>query len=257
MNNPHKLVSGLIVGLLMLSAISGGIYLYAKNNIDNKPKAEVAKETKTTPKSKETKKVTTPSTVAAPKEENKTPQATTNLPSSVVSKNTTPAAPEKPAQPVVVVTEKSFTNEFFPNFKLNYPSDWTFSTFTLPSRSIPGMDLLERTIILKKGNTSITVHSKPNIGYTCTGIPTLQAPVLANINSTGISRYNAVSGTGNYYVAAIGMVDITCNEIAFNIASTIINAHTHQPIHYALWAQVEGADNLNQADQIIAKSVWR
>ena len=53
---------------------------------------------------------------------------------------------------------ETYTNEYFPDFELNYPADWELAT-TTENSSIPG--LLNREIILTKDRRSILVVLTP------------------------------------------------------------------------------------------------
>jgi hypothetical protein len=105
-----------------------------------------------------------------------------------VIKNLPVQEPQTSTTPVS--TTKTYTNQYFPNFKLVYDQSWKFETST--SKSNLATNLLERRITLSKNGTKLSFYLSPFIVGGCEGDD--NTPVKINQK---FSRYNMGS---NQYV---------------------------------------------------------
>ena len=160
--------------------------------------------------------------------------------------------PEKPT-----VSNKYYTNNFYPGLKMVYPSDWKFSTSTKEHYKYSG--LLERTIMFSKGDTNVVLALIPKASSGCRGGGVVASPSRSNINNTGISRYQRNQSNG-FYSRKNGSVNTSCyfNQV-FPVQSNI----THQDypgggnVEYWGFANVSGTQHLEEADTIISRSTIR
>ena len=96
-----------------------------------------------------------------------------------------------------VVTTETYTNQYFPDFRLVYPSDWEFETRTNSSSISAG--LLSRNIRLTKNNRAINLYLSPEIIEPCVGLgpegytsPYDQYKIISELNN-GVTA--AISNT--------------------------------------------------------------
>ena len=99
-------------------------------------------------------------------------------------------------QPVKqAVTTETYTNRYFPDFKLVYPSDWKFSTQTETSYFSP--QLLDREITLTKGDMTLVLDLRPVTSqdrfYRCNPVGPVDYEVQTEL-SGGIKEYTMLSG---------------------------------------------------------------
>jgi len=84
-----------------------------------------------------------------------------------------------------------YTNEFLPNFKLNYPEDWKMETTTKPTNIY--QNILRREIILTKNNSKMIINLGPIIPTGCSGGE--EIPALANLGN--FKRYKVLENPYN------------------------------------------------------------
>jgi hypothetical protein len=90
------------------------------------------------------------------------------------------------AQPVQnQIAQKIYTNEYFPNLKIVYPSDWEFKTETSKSRYD---GLLEREIILSKDETRLVFDIEPTFATGCGGYDQPD-PIPSYTTKNGLKEY--------------------------------------------------------------------
>ena len=100
------------------------------------------------------------------------------------------------------VTTETYTNQYFPDFKLVYPSDWEFSTTTQTSAYYP--ELLNRTIELRKDEATLSFGLQPLSRVGCGGPGSSYTPKSGFTTSSGLSEYaqEGAPGTRYYYQSA-------------------------------------------------------
>jgi hypothetical protein len=276
MNNSHKIVTALVSGLLVLSIIGGGVYLYAANNKkgDNNAKASTTTETKKEPtpevkkdevKKDDTKVAELSSKVAELQTQVSAQDATLKAAETkkiedqkieeqakLLAQSIAPLVPATPAQSAV--SAGSYTNPFMPGLKVNYPSGWAFNTTTAPAGKMGTATLVSRTITLTKGGTKITLSIFPLNGSPIEQ-PNLSFDMLkSNINGSGINRYDSATGVGDYYGRQTGRGCIKMFPIQTNIKTGLAGIPY---VDSVLVAYVQGAQHVAEADQIIANSNFR
>lgn len=113
------------------------------------------------------------------------------------------------AQPQI--TEQTYSNQFYPNFRLVYPSDWKFSTYT---EKVTYNKLLRRHVTLQKNNSQLTMRLQPKIPAGC-GPVFEDTPINYDIPGDYNEYYNEI--TGKHYYSKEGICSAFVNIINTNI----------------------------------------
>ncbi len=181
---------------------------------------------------------------------------------------TAPAKVEPPQdQPDVEeepqITEQVYTNPFFNNLKLVYPSDWSFNSFTEPEFYD---NLLTRYIELKKNNSTLTLKIQPKIIAGC-GPFFEETPMHYNIPGSYNEYYS--SADNNHYYGVQGDCTTFANILTSNIDVDFNDKYAQfagqgdQYVIYQLTIQTNGNINnfpeaeRNEIRKIIENSTFR
>ena len=162
------------------------------------------------------------------------------------------------AQTITEETQQIFSLSSLDNFNINYPSSWTLDTSTTQSSYI---GIKKRLISLNKGDTVITIESRPRVSSGCEVLgdtPTNQ-PLSKNILNSGISRYDTDSG--DYYAPSVSP-HFNCEfERIFLISSTIQSPQTYKDIFnedfvtFYITTKLNGTEFIDEADQIVVNTL--
>jgi hypothetical protein len=186
--------------------------------------------------------------------------------------------PNTSTQPVETTpSPQTYTNQFFPNFSLNYDDSWEFDTTTQPS-SVDG--LATRNIALSKGDTTLYFNTALSLEVGCgpgSDIPTI-TPSVNNISGSGFSRYpvGSIQSTDFTYLETSGVIpscfwasipiiatnlptsnyDLNQSSLQYILSQRQINADPNS-VYYYLFVSVDGTEYLDEADQIVVNSIIR
>ena len=147
-------------------------------------------------------------------------QSSVTSPSSSVQSSTTiPSISSQssiPSGPTLI----SYKNPYFPNFELNYSSDWNVKNTTKPS---PYIGLLERTISFSKNTTKFEVFLTPFPRSGCGGSGFIQSVNSVDLGN-GISRIRVNFEGGDSYQEYTKSNSPTPNCYQSNVINSNIQA---------------------------------
>lgn len=157
----------------------------------------------------------------------------------------------------------SYTNDFFPLSEINYDDSWEFNTTTQPSRYD---GIVDRTILLTKGDTTLTFVTQPPFPAGCG--PFIDEdpiePVKKSVEGSQFDRYD-LGAQGNVYVRnnILGPIYESC-ALSFNVFIRSNIEYEQLSEYYGpdggviFWMNitVEGSEYIDEADEIIANSVF-
>jgi hypothetical protein len=226
----------------------------AKSESSTNSKTVDSKQSETKTTDSNTKSETTPVT------SNSTTNSTNTEPSTTTTttQTSTPAPVTSTTTTTPKVETQTYTNPYFPNLKVVYDKSWKFSTSTQDS-SVKG--IVNRTIILNKGATSLKFELKPSLESGC-GVPEdMKKPLLKNVKGSKFNRFDFGVG-GDVYTSKSDTIYLSCPLSFINIVQSSISADDFpnpfyskgQKYPFELIASVKGAQYLDEADQIIADS---
>jgi hypothetical protein len=117
-----------------------------------------------------------------------------------------------------IITTESYTNPYFTDFKLVYPSDWKFSNTTTNS---PYPELLSRKLTLTKQDVSLDITLSPKIVTGCGPIvePKSKAyDIPGDIDEYSGTIYSDIKGIIYTYYGKNGDCAVLSNTINTNIS---------------------------------------
>lgn len=190
------------------------------------------------------------------------------------AQNNPTSQPQVSTQPIA--NSKTYTNKYFPNFKLVYPDTWKFETATKnPEDMVSGQNpypgLLARDIILLKNNIKINVNLYPYVFQGCGGAG--EPGKLASFDN-GIKKYDL--GGGAFFYATNPLACPQSQQLASNLQSKDYpsyskeqqenpNATKNGKVNYRFAINVNYLDGneiketdplISEVDQIIGQSKW-
>ncbi|MEM1312593.1 MAG: hypothetical protein AAGF07_03975 [Patescibacteria group bacterium] len=150
----------------------------------------------------------------------------------------------------------SYTNPYFDNLKINYSSDWEFTTNTTASRY---SNLLDRYISLTKGDTTLNLYMQPVFPTGCTPGDEYSQLTLAKADVAGSSFNRFDSAYDQYVYSQEDKAYADCflsvmQEVESNIDTPSDYMLAEGKVNYFVSITVNGSQHLEGADQIIANS---
>ena len=169
-------------------------------------------------------------------------------------------AKEEPKEiPQSQPARRNYTNPYFPGFNVAYDDTWTFNTSTNSLADVGLDNLVTRETTLSKGNTTIKIFTFPAFITGCGGEDRKVTQFTSNLNNSGLARYDTRDGKGDFYASANTLQTEYCYlsrylRIKTNIKGENLTNPNDPNVEYWAYVLVEGAEYLNEADQIIGNS---
>ena len=157
---------------------------------------------------------------------------------------------------VQTVTTETYTNPYFPDFELVYPSDWKFETFTSPSDN---PRLLNRVILLNKNDAAILQFSFTPNTTDCSNEATSRATYLRTLDN-GLREFSGPE-IGTIYEFSDTYECANNNVIATNIDNGEVKYKAYVSLYTPLGQQTLSAEEteklLNEGVEILENATIR
>ncbi|MEM1312306.1 MAG: hypothetical protein AAGF07_02485 [Patescibacteria group bacterium] len=151
----------------------------------------------------------------------------------------------------------SYANQYFDNLKINYPTDWEFITDT--EQNNDHVNLLNRNIRLRKGNTKLNLYLQPDFIIGC-GPGIEESELNLAKGNVANSSFNRFERNGEFIYSEATQAYETCFPSITHIIQSNIDSPTSyyavqgEKVKYFVTITVNGGNHLDEADQIIANS---